>query len=730
MLRNYEKTVSGIGPRRPSRNGSSVLWLYSRSWARAACRLTALMVASVVSVASVSTARLAAQEVFDEPASLEGMGVEELLSLADGKRKAGDARAALDILRQASRSVKASKGDRHPDNLAILDRASAILVELGRLSDAAGPIGKAVAIREALRAEQPESRSVAVDLARSLVDAANVAAETGKPADAREKLSRADDALASAKDNDGPAVADDFGDGTDSQEAGGPDPDAAARVRLDAAMVRERLGEDREAMSSLESLAAECRKRLGPAHATTARVLGSLGWIEWQLGKQDQGIARQEKAIEQLGAAVGFDAPELVRPLRALGAACLSADDYSDADTHLRRAATITARNKSARASEVAIDRLHLARLYTLRGRSREAASMQSAAVKSLESLAEGRDFRAATALRQAGDLFFAAGGTERAEKMFALALSLDEEARGSNAIAVSADRLGLGRCLMAKGNPAAAREMFDTAAAIVSLQREGTHPAVIEVVREQAACALAEGRLDDLAPLMKSLLATGLPFRDRADDERLAELFDAAAAIEEASGSPERGRETRETLLRLRERQFGAGHARVADLCTSYAVARQAVKAWKDAVAFHERARSLREKEVGDDHPDIAAILLPLAQCQRAMERNDAAEESLERALAIWDRAVGREHAVSVATVRTLALVRLSLDKKREAVPLMERLLAAYDRQPDVDQRDVLKLLRKLAEVNESLGEGEQARRYLDRAEAIGATAAGNPES
>jgi tetratricopeptide (TPR) repeat protein len=281
----------------------------------------------------------------------------------------------------------------------------------------------------------------------------------------------------------------------------------------------------------------------------------------------------------------------------------------------------------------------------------------------------------------------------------------------------VGADRLGLGRCAMATGDPEAARPLLQQAVRIFQVSLGPSHPRTLDAVASLAAAAVEARQVNEAAALVRRLVSHRAPREGEKEDARLARLFDGAAALLQREGRRADAEQLRDAFLQLRTRQFGAGHEYIADAYVNLANARQAAGAWADSIPLYRKGIQIQEAALGQEHPDIASTLLLLARSHRSVKQHEESAVALRRALAIWEATAGADHPVTIETVRTLALAELALGRRQEAVGLMERLLRAYEQDEARPVADRVKLLTKLAEVRHGLGAEDAARRHLKQA-------------
>jgi tetratricopeptide (TPR) repeat protein len=633
--------------------------------------------------------------------------VRQLLWDAQQKREAGQTTEALADLRAANAVVKKAKGASHPDALPVLDLAGAILFENGQFTEAQAPLQKAVSLRETLVSEGQQVPALGFATALAMLAKAQMAAGTfDKAADL---LTKAVGLFDSGSDDPG----------HDKAAA------ALAAVALEQlADVHFALGDSSAALAVLQQL-HDRHVASGVAAAPQALVSATL------LARGQSWAGQAAEAIEPLTAAIAAferargDAKALPPALRQLAELQTETGDYEAARERLERVVDIDRKTFGDGRAAVIIDQLKLLRIDSLLGVGEAALTAAEPLVKAVQSPGLQDDPLAAAGLLAAAEVWLQAGDLARAAELSQRAFDLDTRRLGSEHPDTATAEAVLGRGLLESGDVAAARPRLEHALTVVRRVRGPAHPETLDLV---AAVGNASTRANDLKAAeasLKTILDHGAPPRNDAAENTVCGLADAVAALQAKAGDLGRAKETRDSLIQLRQKQCGEEHEHVAAVIVRLANARQQAGAHAEAASLYERAVAMMETLRGADHPDVALILTPLAVSYRELKANDKAEQVLARGLAIWEASLGPDHPMTTEVVKRLALVRLVLRKDEAALPLMTRLLAAYDADPATPPVDRIKLLKKLAQIHEGLGDSALSRRYLSRAVEIEAALA-----
>ncbi|MFN9369157.1 MAG: tetratricopeptide repeat protein [Planctomycetia bacterium] len=645
--------------------------------------------------------------------------IETALEQATKFREAEEYDRALDALRTASGLVKKAKGADHPDLAAIFDIAGQIFFEQGKYPEAEVPLKKAVAIREPLLAAGDDGLEVPQAAALMLLGKIHRAAgRIDTAVDTMKKAVVLYDASLGPEHESTVRARDELVQAVDVfAKQLGPDHEVTIKANEELADVQEALGELPAAAATWRAVYDGEHRRLGAGHARTLRAAGQHARSLALAGRWEEAGSFAAGVAAAVDGDAGRDRAELAGLYRVLADIRLAVEDYSPAEEALRKALAIDTQVDGADGISAAIDGAALGRVAAVRGEFDPQAEGFARTVERLKTAASAGDARAAAGLREAAAALLDDGQTAGAAELYQLALDTDLRLHGPGHADVAADRLGLGKCAVAAGNPEAARPLLVQAVRTCQTALGASHPRTLGAVASLAAAAVEARQVDEAAGLARRLLSHRVPREGEKEDARLARLFDGTAALLRREGRAAEADQLCDSFLQLRIRQFGAGHEYIADAYVNLANARQAANAWAEAIPLYRKGIELQEATLGSQHPDIASTLLPLARAHRAIKQHQEAAVALRRALAIWEATAGADHPVTTETVRTLALAELALGRREEAVGLMERLLRAYEQDEERPVADRVKLLTKLADVRHALGATDAARRYLKQA-------------
>ncbi|VUT25671.1 MAG: photosystem I assembly protein Ycf3 [Candidatus Methanolliviera sp. GoM_asphalt] len=237
------------------------------------------------------------------------------------------------------------------------------------------------------------------------------------------------------------------------------------------------------------------------------------------------------------------------------------------------------------------------------------------------------------------------------AKVLFERALSLAEEAYGSDHPEVAAIVNNLGGVLQDLGDLQGAKEHYERALVIGEEAYGSDHPKVATIVNNLGSV------LRDLGDLQgaKEHFERALKIDEEAygpDHPEVARYVNNLGLILQDLGDLQGAKEHFERALKIDEEAYGSDHPKVATIVNNLGGVLQDLGDLKGAKEHYERALKIDEKTYGPDHPNVARSVNNLGSVLQDLGDLQGAKELFERALSIFRKALGEDHP-STATVR-----------------------------------------------------------------------------
>ncbi len=232
------------------------------------------------------------------------------------------------------------------------------------------------------------------------------------------------------------------------------------------------------------------------------------------------------------------------------------------------------------------------------------------------------------------GSVYLRQGNYAEAEKHYRRALTLRQEAVGTDHHDVAMAYTNLAVVLRRQGKYAEARPLFERGLAIRERTLGADHP--------------------DLALFLSNLGSLGVSQRNYSD---------ALPYIERS--------------LAIREKALGADHPSLGYPLNNLGLVRRHQHDFDQARVHFNRALEIWERGFGQDHPRVAIPLLNLGELGEAEGDCDRARGYYQRALALVEKAIGRDHPYAAYALLGLGRCALADGHAARALPLLERSLA-----------------------------------------------------
>jgi len=165
----------------------------------------------------------------------------------------------------------------------------------------------------------------------------------------------------------------------------------------------------------------------------------------------------------------------------------------------------------------------------------------------------------------------------------------------------------------------------------------------------------------------------------ESGNEERAADLANAAGQVLESAGILGGARPWYEHAVAIAGKVLGTGHPRTASYLNNLAIMTQAQG--ELAAARLQLALAIRERVLGPDHPDTAQGLNNLGLLLQAQGELDTARPLLQRSLTICEEALGPDHPHTAIGLSNLARLLHLQGESDTARPLLERALAIHEK-------------------------------------------------
>jgi serine/threonine protein kinase len=327
--------------------------------------------------------------------------------------------------------------------------------------------------------------------------------------------------------------------------------------------------------------------------------------------------------------------------------------------------------------------------------------------------------------------------------------------------LALASSLHGLGRVLEDRGEPGAARRLYEEALAIRERALGPVHPDVGRTVGALGRILLAQGdlrasrRLQERAVrILESGLGPrhpdlGLALRDlgialasvdghgvaKPSLERALGILEAAYGPdhphvanvrmhlgEALSGTGDRlaARRQYERALPALERAYGPAHPVVAAVLSTLADLRIASgvdrKDPDGAIAGYERALAIQEASLGPRHPELVFNLSGLGRAWRLKGEDERARGYFERSLSLSEAAFGPDHVNLAVPLTELAGIHERTGRYPEALRLYECALKIREKAHGLDHPSFTMPLFSMAKIERTLGHPAKCEALLRR--------------
>ncbi len=321
----------------------------------------------------------------------------------------------------------------------------------------------------------------------------------------------------------------------------------------------------------------------------------------------------------------------------------------------------------------------------------------------------KSRGTGAGSAVAWLGFVYEAQDRFAEAEPLFQRALTIYENALGSEHPYVATTLDNLARLYKTQGRYAEAEPLYKRALAIHEQTLGPDHPDVAVSLKKLAVIYKLQNRYPEAEHLYQRVLA----IREQSlgpGDLSMADSLNDLAALYQEQGRGSEAEHLCQRALTIIEQALGPDHPEMATSLNILAVLYADQGRYIEAESLYKRALVIREQTMGIDHPYVAVILNNLATLYISQGRFAEAEPLCQRALKIHEKTLGSGHLQVANSLNTLAEVYRSQGRYAEAEPLYKRALKIDEKALGSQHPDVALILNNLAALYDSQGRYAEA--------------------
>ena len=226
----------------------------------------------------------------------------------------------------------------------------------------------------------------------------------------------------------------------------------------------------------------------------------------------------------------------------------------------------------------------------------------------------------------------------------------------------------------------------------------------LVAIAAERATFEQGHSRDDHATAILKGL--GGL----RGEDDLTAELAFHRGNLLLREGKLDAAEQALQHAIALREKQYGANDARVAEPLALLGVVHVTRKQYSEARRVLDRAMAIQLATFGPQHPTVAKTLHTVSQLEARSGNLDAALAAQRRSYDILVAAYGDHHRDVALSVGLVAAAYMLAGKYAEAVPFAEKAVALMEQASGPDHPDTALALQTLAATQSRAGDTDGA--------------------
>ncbi|MGG6295452.1 tetratricopeptide repeat protein [Leptolyngbya sp. AN02str] len=320
-----------------------------------------------------------------------------------------------------------------------------------------------------------------------------------------------------------------------------------------------------------------------------------------------------------------------------------------------------------------------------------------------------------ASSLNNLANLYRLQGNYAQAEPLYRRSLSIREQALGSNHPNVAQSLNGLASLYQDQGNYAQAEPLYRRSLSIWEQALGNNHPNVATSLNNLAELYRDQGNYVQAEPLYRRSLSIWEQALG-ANHPSVATSLNNLAILYQDQGNYAQAEPLYQRSLSIREQALGANHPDVANSLNNLASLYRDQGNYAQAEPLYQRSLSISEQALGANHPDVANSLNNLASLYRDQGSYAQAELLFQRSLSIWEQALGANHPSVATSLNNLASLYGDQGNYAQAEPLYQRSLSIREQALGANHPDVANSLNNLASLYRDQGSYAQAEPLYQR--------------
>jgi serine/threonine protein kinase len=269
-------------------------------------------------------------------------------------------------------------------------------------------------------------------------------------------------------------------------------------------------------------------------------------------------------------------------------------------------------------------------------------------------------------------------GQYDKAEKMYRVALALNQKLFGQESLEAAASFNDLGDALSNVGQWSEAESDYKRALGIRRKAFGNVHPDVATSLNSLANLYRNQGNVPEAVTLSQQALEINKKYYGNDSLEAADSLRNLAILLGDQDKRVD-AKAMLQQVLAIRRKRLPADHPQVAAALVDVAWAAGYLDKLDEAEALEREALAMRRRLLGENHPDIAKSLYTVGSRLLQRKKLDEAYTFLTSALSLQRKLLGDANPTTLNTYRTVAMVSEAQGKLEESEAMHREILALW---------------------------------------------------
>ncbi|CAF3302629.1 unnamed protein product [Rotaria socialis] len=432
-----------------------------------------------------------------------------------------------------------------------------------------------------------------------------------------------------------------------------------ANIYNNLGLVKDKLGESKQAVAYFEKSLEIYRKTLTEDHLSLATSYTNLGGAYYHMGDYPKALEFYDKSFKIKEKTLPPSHLDLAASYNNIGLVYDKMSDYSKALQFYEKADEINQQTLPSNHPNLAAGYNNIAEVYRSIGDYRKSLEFCNKALKTKELALAPNHPDLATSYNNLGMVYHNMNDNSKALEFYEKALEINEKRLPQNHPDLATSYNNVGAVYNSMGDYSKAREFNEKA---LKIREEVLVPNHLDLAASYSSIGLMYDNMGDYSKALEYYDKT-LQIKEKilpSKHPSLATSYNNIGALYEKIGDYSKALDFGEKALKISEKHLPSNHPKLATSNNNIGLAYEGMGNYLKAIEFYERALEIDEKTLPSNHPDLATSYNTIGQVYNNMGDYSKAFVFVEKALSIFQKSLPPTHPLIKQTIDNIECLKM----------------------------------------------------------------------